>query len=471
MVTQESIIEANMSNLNDHLEAMKYIGKLVNNSYYESSMEHMLQVMKVSREPDLLKDPLVHLGYQKALVAVLEELEPLITTGRKLAKSDENDVENLKETADINKMLAGGYREVADGLAWRTLAHNRVRIRILSQSQTPGFIATPQGAKAGRKAELKYADNVAGNNCFVLVHDITSYLLVGDLSMIKTIGEVPHLADAKSKKLTAPASIMRKLDKHAAISKQEGRLLQAQIMLEEDKVISGKEEAPTYHFSSPVVHFHDEVRSMLAEARKTGFAAKEVAGYLVVEVTDIKNPKLAFEKMKQGSLLKKGSSALPFSNFDSIAVKLEGKVMRTKPPYSVYPYSDEDVTALITGELYMHAELDIDALKEVFASLGWEMLIDIPDDIQPASEADIFGGEELFTKMTEDELFIKMTHVESGFVVMLGMDWLSKIGYEMLSAEALLAPLEERRKQVIAGNKSVRGFSYIVNDEEDKIWQ
>lgn len=460
-----------MTNLKDHLEAMKYIGKLVNNSYYEESMEHMLDVMKISRSKDVMEYPLVHLRYQKALVTVLEKLEPLITTGRKMAKDGAGDINNLKETADINKLLAGDYREIADGLAWRTLGHNRIRIRILSQSQTPGFIATPQGVKSGRKAELKYADNVAAKKSYVLVHDITSYLLVGDLSMVKKIGGIPHVADAKSKKLTTPASIIRKLRNKAQISKQEGRLLQAQIMLEEDKVISGKNEAPTYHFSTPITHFHLDVQEALKEARSTGFSSRKVTDYLVIEVTDIKNPKLAFEKMKEVSQLKRNSTCLPFSNFDSIAVKLEGKVMRTKPPYSVYPYSDEDVTALITGELYLHIELDIDELKNLFSELGWEMIIDIPDEIKPETEADIFGGAELFTKMNDDELFITMRHKESQFYVKLGMDWLAKIGYEMLSVESLLAPLEERRKQVIAGNKSVSGYSYVVNDEEDKVWQ
>lgn len=205
--------------MEDHLEKLKYISKLVNNSYYPDFESHLIDMVKLSRNKDVLKYPKLHLNFQKGIIEILEEIEPIVTIGRKQAKEEDSD--DIKVQADRNRLIACMYREVADGLAWRTLGHNRVRLRILAQSQTPGFIATPSGSKVGRKAELKYAGNTASNNCFVLIHDITNLLLVGDLSLVKKIGDRSHLAEVKTKKLIAPASIIRKIDKNAKLSKQE----------------------------------------------------------------------------------------------------------------------------------------------------------------------------------------------------------------------------------------------------------
>ncbi len=454
--------------MEEQLAKLKYISRLVNNTYYSDFEEHLVEMVKLSRNPDLFKHPKLHLDFQKGIITILEEIEPMVTQGRRQAK-DEND-EDFKVQADRNKLIASAYREVADGFAWRTLGNNRVRLRILAQSQTPGFIATPTGSKAGRKAELKYAGNVVSNNCFVLLHDITNLLLVGDLSMVKKIGATPHLAEVKTKRFIAPASILRKIRKKALLSKQESKLFQAQIMLEQDKVISGKNEATTHHFSSGVKHFHADVQSAIDMARAEGFGSVGPTPYLVIEVTDFSSKKTDLETIKTKSKLRRGELSLPFSNYDGLVIKKEGFAMRGKPPYTVYPYTPKDVVQLMMGNLYLHAEIYVEPLKGAFLANGWVMSIDIPDDIPQKLESEIFGGEELFTTMDDSELFITLEHKETGFIVKCGMDLLGEIGYEFLSVEACLSPIEERRKAVIAANQSSSGFMYAINDEEEKIW-
>lgn len=460
-----------MTTYDEHVKNVKYIVGLTTTPYYKATYDHLVRVMRLTRSKKIMKSPAAHWGVQKGLVLILEELEPLITQGRKLAKRDAEEAKNLKETADINRIHSGCYREIADGLAWRTLGYKRIRLRILAQAQSPGLIATPQGPKDGRKAEIKYAENVVLNKHYVLLHDITSCLLVGDLSLLKNIGAIPHLADAKSKKLVAGASILRKIDKNAKLNKQESKLFEAQMNLEQDKIYSGGEVVNVFHFSKPVVHFHQEVQETIKEARKTGFAAKRLANYLVVEVTEIHHPKLNLDEAIGKSLLTKTKNSMPFSNYDNLEIRMKGKVMRVKAPYSVYPYDDKDVIGLITGELYLHAEIDVDKIKSALQSYGWELELDIPDDVKPANDADYFGGEELFNSIGNDEHFITLKHVESGFIVQLGMDWLCRIAYEFISLESLMDPIEERRKLVVSEGKSVQGYAYVVNDEEDGIWR
>ena len=447
---------SHMGTYDEHAENVKYIAGLTGQDYYKSSYAHLLRVQKIARSKKVMKVPAAHWGVQKGLVVILEELEPLFTQGRTLAKK------NLKETADINRLQAGFYREISDGLAWRTLGYKRVRLRILAQAQSPGLIATPQGAKKGRSAEMKYAENVVKGKHFVLLHDITSCLLVGD---------VPHLAEAKSKKLIAGASIIRKIEKKAKLSKQESKLFEAQMSLETDRIYSGGKKVEVHHFSDEVVHFHKEVQETIAEAKRCGFAAKRLAEYLVVEVTELHHPKLKLDDAIGKSLLTKTETSMPFTNFDNLEIRLSGKVMRVKAPYSVYPYRDEDVVGLITGELYLHAELDFDLLKVKILEFGWELEMDIPDDVKPSNDGEHFGGTELFTAIGNEEHHITLKHLETDFILKLGMDWLCRIAYEFMSLESVLAPIEQRRKLVVETGKSVQEFAYVVNDEEDKIWR
>lgn len=459
-----------MTTYEEHVKTIKYIAKLTSKAYYKSTYSHLVRVQKLTRSKVVMRSPAAHWGLQKGLVLVLEELEPLITKGKKLA-NEGGDADDLQETADINRIHSGCYREIADGLAWRTLGYKRVRLRILAQAQSPGLIATPQGAKDGRKAEIMYAENVVRANHYALLHDITSCLLVADLSMLKEIGGVPHLADAKKKKLIAGASIIRKLKKRLKLSKQESKLFEAQMNLDHDRVISGGEVVEVYHFNKPVKHFHKEVKKTIQAARLDGFAAVRLSEYLVVEVTEVHHPKLTLEKAVGESLLTKTENSLPFSNLDNLEVRLKGKVMRVKAPYSVYPYRADDVVGLITGELYIHAELDVAKLKEEVQKLGWEMDIDVPDNAEIGNDADYFGGAELFNARGNEDYFVTLKHTESKFIVKLGMEWFSRIGYEFISIESMIATLEERRKLVISEGEPTSGYAYIVNDAEDKIWR
>lgn len=145
--------------------------------------------------------------------------------------------------------------------------------------------------------------------------------------------------------------------------------------------------------------------------------------------------------------------------------------MRGKPPYTVYPYSAKDVVQLMMGNLYLHTVVYLDRLKEAFLDYGWAMDIDIPDDLEHNTDGQVFGGEELFVDMNDKELFITFTHLESGFLIKIGMELINKIGLEFLSAESCLPSLEARRKQVIKAGRSTSEFMYAINDSEEKVWK
>lgn len=288
----------------------------------------MKQVMEISLGPKLIKDPIGHLDVQKVVYITLGQLEPLITQGRREAVK-KGDKELLVQ-AHRNKLVAAGYREIADGLAWRTLGYDRARLRVLSEANSPGPIATPDGPKIGREAEFRYAHNVMGNGAFVLIHDITNQFLVGDLSMVRKFGDIPHLAEIKTNKLITSSTISKKIDKSMKLSAQEHRLIQAQLLMEKDEVGSYDNPAKVRRLNIPVTTFHNEVRQSITNAREVGIDRIQPASYLDIEVVDFTKKDLDPKELVSDERPFNGDEILPFSDYDSLAIKMDGLIMRGK---------------------------------------------------------------------------------------------------------------------------------------------
>lgn len=93
-------------------------------------------------------------------------------------------------------------------------------------------------------------------------------------------------------------------------------------MLEEDKVVSGKNEAVSYNFNSKVKHFHKDVRKVISMARREGFGTACPVPYLDIEVTDF-NIKTNLKTLKAKSKIKQSEHSLPFSNYENLVIKSE----------------------------------------------------------------------------------------------------------------------------------------------------
>ena len=430
----------------------------------------MKLMMKMSLNPELIQDPVGHLDVQKAVYIALEQSEPLITKGRQQAA--ESGDKSLLMQAHRNKLIAVGYREIADGLAWRTLGHDRARLRILAEANTPGFISSPDGPKIGRAAEFHYAHNVMNNGAFVLMHDVTNQFLVGDLSMVRKFGDIPYLAEIKKNKLITPSTISKKIDKSMKLSAQEDRLFQAQLLMEKDQIGSYDNPANVRRIKEPVSTFHDDVRQCIKDARSHGLGHAQPASYIDIEVVDFRKKDIDLSMItSREKPFSDDTETLFFSNYDYLAMKMNGLVIRGKAPYTVYPYSAEDRIDLMSGGLYLHVVLSITQLKDELARKGWKLEVNIPDDRKPYENVR-YGGNELFRGTSEQDLVVTLNNIETGFVAKVGMEIFTRIGAEFMTIDDILIPYISKMKHDIAlpVNKRKSSFIFAVNDEENKIW-
>lgn len=77
-------------------------------------------------------------------------------------------------------------RSIGDALAWRLFNYDRRVIVALSRNDPPGLVTGKDGLAAEREFVARYAGD---ENAFVLLHDITSCLRIGDATLFQRAGD------------------------------------------------------------------------------------------------------------------------------------------------------------------------------------------------------------------------------------------------------------------------------------------
>jgi hypothetical protein len=86
---------------------------------------------------------------------------------------------------DVCNRIDRQLRSIADGLAWRVFSYDRAVITALSRNQSPG----PMAGKKGLEAERAFLTDWWRNEQeFVLLHDLTTCLRIGDATSFMIVG-------------------------------------------------------------------------------------------------------------------------------------------------------------------------------------------------------------------------------------------------------------------------------------------
>jgi len=103
-----------------------------------------------------------------------------------LRAGDTNDAEAWELEADVCERVDRQLRSIADALAWRAFSYDRPVIVALSRNDPPG----PMVDKEGLEAEKSFVtQSWKDESCFVLLHDLTSCLRIGDVTRFRPVGQ------------------------------------------------------------------------------------------------------------------------------------------------------------------------------------------------------------------------------------------------------------------------------------------
>jgi hypothetical protein len=450
--------EAKKDDPKDPHNLLKECFTLFGGDYYDSFMPGITDLIKLSREKQYRANSIKHFGLQSALLERITEMDKTTTDGKQVARDNDNS-QDIRTQRKRNKTLSFAYRQIADGIAWRSVGFSRFTMRVLSQSHSPG---SAYGKEVGRKKEMEYATRVVGRGGFVLLHDATNYLRVGDLSVLKKIPDTPYLGEVKNKKgIATPKDIDERLAGGAPITKQEDRLWQAQIMLSSRRWLVEGSTIPITELRPINKDFVVSVGAVLKQAMKKGVYGKMLSSYMYIEAFDVHKIMSDFEDPE---LFKTLLDSLPtpkseligmHSNYDTIAALLNGEVLRAVPPYSVFPFSAEIAAKTITGQLVFRVMILRPELEREFLKHGYIFSLD-EKALDKATKEDLsteLSGRVLFpARDPEGYMFIK--HMETGFIFPIHMLFASMM-HEFLSVEYIISVAETVRRTATPGEEKL----------------
>ncbi|MEO5950567.1 MAG: hypothetical protein ABIQ04_03920 [Candidatus Saccharimonadales bacterium] len=435
---------------------------LFTDPYYLSFLPSLIDLVKQAKKAEFYNNPKRHLELQLGLLELIESTDKVVSEGKQEARKSGNN-EILKQRKR-NKTLAYAFRTVGDGMAWRSNGYTRFVISVLSQARSPGAA----NDKSGRKREVEWAKNAVLNGGYVMIHDITNTLRVGDLSLYNPVPDItPYLSEVKSNKDLATAKqIQEKLDAKKPITKQEFRLWQAQIMISTRRWYGVQTIAVEDVYPSKL-DFLPSAGAIMKQAERKGVYGKYIAPYLYVDAFDFtslvgKSIEELTEKLDLYKPPDRSDHFVMHSNYDNLDALHKTEVLRAVAPYTIFPFTSSVIAKLISGMMMTRTFLFKEPLKAAFLQLGYELKLDEAildenyDNSSKKNSVDFLSSEQLFPDDFEDKPWIHIRHIESGFMFPAA-SLIAIMLHEFFSVEYIVSVAEFARKRAIPGEA---GYSY-----------
>ena len=183
-----------------------------------------------------------------------------------------------------------------------------------------------------------------------------------------------------------------------------------------------------------------------------------------------------FKNLPDISILPKKNTSkdliISHSNWDSFYTDSQGNFMRLMVPYSIYPFKNNVCMDLMSGQLLLTSELNLDALKTEFRNKGWG-IEDLKEEDLDKSLADfetkkekLYSGEKLFSNSINTMYYFMLRRGPFSFPIdpALGV----RITYEFLTFETLNAIVEKAFQRASKIKKPE--IYYPSLDGEAKLW-
>ncbi|VVJ21483.1 Uncharacterised protein [Amycolatopsis camponoti] len=268
---------------------------------------------------------------------------------------------------DVCERVDRQLRSVADALAWRMFNYDRRVIIALSRNQPPGQMA----GKEGLAAELAFlAEWWREERRFVLLHDLTTCLSIGDATSFKEVGSEyeAYLHEIKS-------DTSRKPDRRTV--KQLRRQRMAEEAIRSGGPLPGKLPGRLVQLDIPYKTHLDLLGRSFELARRRGVQGMKVPGGRSLVTTDIVRgyelwseqeliDRTAAEHLqatKRARILGKGQ--LVYARTDDMVARSP-----TMPPWAIYPLSPELCTRLIADYAMFIVTMSSDSVLAALDDAG-----------------------------------------------------------------------------------------------------
>lgn len=412
------------------------ITKVVAHPEYRKHEPHLVSFMARSRE--FRADP-VQLLYLQAEMA--REVIHLQAEQRDYqAKTDAGELEQYRYIAAVCRQLAHGIRQVADGIAWRSLGYDRGAIHELAWKPQSGHMNLETALQEIEAA----AKHVEETGELVVLNDLTNFLRYGDFT---SIGQGITIHEVKAGRGSA---------KSGRAHKQKKRTDEViEFIARRERQTNGGLEKLVRLRAKPRAYL-ERLPALISQARESGSAHARLSDCLAVEVFDLK---LIADAYAAGKVRFHNPFAQSKDTGTSHSLELFDKFTPNMAPYSVFPLSSEDCVGIMTGSLWLFTYFNKGNFVRCLRRRGLRVRFPSEDELKAAPKW-------MPGQVADHELDNPVVIMGSAHVVLLSLGLLSRMIDELLDEETFADMIEEQL-HTAGGEKEL---VYLAFEDETDLW-
>lgn len=332
-------------------------------------LEDFLEISRKRRQNPLalaklqlqLLDEVVHA--EQALKYYKNKREELETTAAgsppdETQKTISKDIEVIDRELFFHKAYLNCIRAIGDGIAWRALGYDRAALRALCQNPSKPIVVAE-----GTITELReWSQAFDKGRGIAILNSLTNCLTTGDVTVVEKGGSVEIVEvknrKSKSRRLTRQKQKMREIVK--LLSSGQGEI-------EETRV-------DVLRFGIFPENGLLEVRALLEQAERLGWASRRVSNFLYVECFDVRA--ISDTKGVLAELAASADSGMKdwAASGDFVVTIGSPDIIAFTPncaPLSVFPFTSRTCVELLTQAKSYRTHLNISAVTREFSRMGW----------------------------------------------------------------------------------------------------
>ncbi|WP_037305561.1 hypothetical protein [Amycolatopsis orientalis] len=285
-----------------------------------------------------------------------------------LRLGDPADGESWELEADVCERVDRQLRSIADALAWRVFGYDRQVIIALSRNQRPG----PMAGKSGLSAELGFVtDYWRDERRFVLLHDLTSCLSIGDATSFTEVGDEYE-------------AYLHEIKSHPGrkVSRQRRRQQMAEEAIRSGGLLPGELPGKLAPLDIPYKTHLDLLSRSFSLAHERGLQGMKLPGGRALVTADIAR---GYELWREQEFVDRTAAehrraakrAHILNGAHLVYARSDDRVARspTLPPWAIYPLSPALCARLITDYalfiVTLSSEAVLAALEDTGVAASW----------------------------------------------------------------------------------------------------
>ena len=414
--------------------------KIIAAPQFREHQSTLVSFMTRSREKRA--DPEGLLQLQAEMASALVSLQEQQREFRSRVEADDSDPD-LGRALGVCAGLAHVIKQIADGIAWRSLGYDRGALRELAAAHQTGHMQR----EAAESEVAEAAAHVAESGNVVILNDLTNFLRYGDLTIVSA--DAIRIEEVKAGEASARSRRARKQQKRIE------RVVQF-INRREGEMGHGKQRL-IYLSTPPLAHVRS-LDPLIAEARAKASSHERLSDALAVDV-------FSTELMAERGPLDAKTLHNPFSQSrdSTVAHNLEwfGRFVPNVAPYSVFPLRDADCVALMTGEIWLWVYANIGNAVRCLRRRGL--------GVRMPTEREMAGGPQNLKpgEIPQHELRYPVEITGHDKILLLSFAQLARMEVELLDEECFADAVVELLETSLGDDGSLSTWSF---EDEHALW-